>query len=337
MKRLKRTIAIALAALLMIGTLAACSPSEAKIHNPEDVVIHDADVDIIDFAWEVIPLTATPAMFNFPTPTAPRTTIKANQKCEIDYSNITDGYVMIKYLVNTDKLLKVRITGPNSVNYDYNLNRNGNYDVFPLSAGNGNYTISVFEQIEGSRYSTVNTVTVNVTLKDEFAPFLRPNQYVNFNANSTVVAKANELVQGVNNVPGKISAVFNFVISNITYDRDFAAEVQRGMHKGYVPNVDSVLAKGKGICFDFAALMTAMLRSQEIPTRLIIGYAGTAYHAWLDIWFDGGWITEVIIFDGRAWHLMDPTWSSSARTPAQAAELARIIGEGTDYQARYLY
>ncbi len=40
--------------------------------------------------------------------------------------------------------------------------------------------------------------------------------------------------------------------------------------------------------------MTAMLRSQGIPTKLEIGYSGEAYHAWISTWIDGvgGWTTS---------------------------------------------
>ena len=49
----------------------------------------------------------------------------------------------------------------------------------------------------------------------------------------------------------------------------------------------------KGICFDYAALMTAMLRSQGIPTKLEIGYSGEVYHAWISTYIDEiGWVDK---------------------------------------------
>jgi transglutaminase-like putative cysteine protease len=221
------------------------------------------------------------------------------------------------------------------VQYQYRLNQQGRHEVFPLSDGNGTYTITVFEQIEGNRFATANSATINVTLRDQFAPFIRPNQYVNFNKDSKVVAKAAELVRGVDGLYNRVAAVYNFVIGNITYDRNFAAEVQKGMHAGYLPNVDAVLASGKGICFDYAALMTAMLRSQGIAARLVVGYAGQQYHAWIDVYSDtDGWINTLIFFDGRNWNLMDPTF---AATGNQSADVMRFIGDGTNYSARFLY
>ena len=69
---------------------------------------------------------------------------------------------------------------------------------------------------------------------------------------------------------------------------------------------------GKGICFDYAALMTSMLRSQRIPTKLEVGYAGETYHAWISTYVDDkGWVDDIIKFDGKNWQLMDPTLAAS--------------------------
>ena len=48
--------------------------------------------------------------------------------------------------------------------------------------------------------------------------------------------------------------------------------------------VAGLLEKKSGICFDYAALMTGMLRSQGVPCKLVVGYAGTVYHAWISVW-----------------------------------------------------
>jgi len=336
MTRIKRIAALAIAVLLLGGTLAACGQtSTVDMHNPEEVDYFSVEGDIIELAWEMIPLTAAPPTNSVLTPTASGTLVKKNQKAEIDYSNTADGYIMIKYLVNTTKKLKVRVTGPSGVNYDYNLKANSKFETFPLSDGSGKYSVGVFENIEGTKYSTVNSVQFDVKLKDEFAPFLRPNQYVSFTADSAVVKKAAELVKDAKDFTGKVSAVYNFIISNFTYDKDFAAAVSRGEHTGYLPDVDAVLAKKKGICFDYAAVMTAMLRSQNIPTRLVVGYAGTQYHAWIDVYSDStGWVNNIIYFDGKVWKLMDPTFASSAN---QSASVMQYIGDGKNYSARYLY
>ena len=281
------------------------------------------------------PGIATPSFFAFPMPNASGERVERNAKAEIDYSNTADGYIMVRFLEPTNLQLRVRVTGPSGVVYTYVLNGNAQFDVFPLSDGNGRYEIGVFEQIEGNRYALALSTDISVTLTDEFAPFLRPNQFVNFTPDSHIVVKAAELVGGFDDFFGKVHAIYYFVINNIVYDTAFAMAVSQGGYSGYIPDLDAVLAAGKGICFDYAALMTGMLRSQGIPTRLVIGYAGEVYHAWIDVYSEEtGWIAGMISFDGREWNLMDPTF---AATGGQTSYVMDFIGDGENYHPMFLY
>jgi len=95
-----------------------------------------------------------------------------------------------------------------------------------------------------------------------------------------------------------------------------------------------VLERKKGICFDYAALMAAMLRSQNVPCKLVVGYAGEVYHAWISVWTEeNGWIDGMIFFDGHAWKRMDPTFASSQ---SGGKEITEYIENGK-YTAKYLY
>ena len=264
-------------------------------------------------------------------PTASGVNVSANAQAEIDYSNASDGYVKIRFLQQTTASVRVIITGPGGERYQYRLNTDGRWEVFPLSVGSGAYTIGVFEQIQGNRFAQANSTTINVQLVDEFAPFLRPNQLVNFNASSRAVAVANDLVRGSTSVLDSVSRVFNFVIENIEYDFELAATVT----SGYVPDIDQVLARGRGICFDYASLMTAMLRSQGIPTQLVIGYAGDIFHAWISVYSpETGWINEVIRFDGNEWRVMDPTFASTGN---QSEEVMQFIGTGANHNPTHFH
>ena len=250
--------------------------------------------------------------------------VKSNEKAVIDYSNTSDGYVMINFTASTTKRLKVKITGPSSVDYTYNLTA-GKMTTFPLSDGNGSYTIKVYENTTGNKYAAVLSLSTSVVLNDEFAPFLRPNQYVNYTASTKAVAKAKELCANAPTALDKVGVIYDYVVKNYTYDKEKAATVQ----SGYLPDLDQVLATKKGICFDYAALMAGMLRSQNIACKLIVGYADTAYHAWISVWTpDKGWIDGAIFFDGIKWQLMDPTYASSSGS--------EIINKVT-YTSKYIY
>ena len=253
----------------------------------------------------------------------------ANELASIDYSNSSDGYVFVTY-TGTNEKVKLQITGPNEVKYTYSLKTDGSSDDFPLSAGDGKYLINVFENIKDTQYSLACSTEIDVTLKDVYLPFLYPNQYVKFNEDCKAVDKAAELAAPADSDLDVVSNIFNYIIRHVTYDQEEAETVQ----SGYLPDVDEVLETGKGICLDYSALMVAMLRSQQIPTRMEVGYAGDAYHAWLSVYIDGvGWVNGLIEFDGVDWSLMDPTFTASNGSEY----LKSFIGEGDNYTLKYIY
>ena len=182
----------------------------------------------------------------------------------------------------------------------------------------------------GTKYAKVMAVEIFVEMTDEFAPFLRPNQYVNYTEATLAVSKGLEITAGLEAPLDKVAAVYDYVVATLSYDQERAQTVQ----SGYIPQLDQVLEEKKGICFDYAALMTAMLRSQQIPCKMVFGYAGDIYHAWISVWTEeNGWIDGAIFFDGHAWKRMDPTFASSG---AGDPDIMDYIENGS-YTAKYLY
>lgn len=227
----------------------------------------------------------------------------------VDASNVTEGYIMVRYTGDAAKV-RMLLDTPSGDTYNYLMPIDGSYAVFPMSDGSGSYNVGIYENIVDNDYAEVFSQEIEVELADEVQVFLYPNRYVDFDAESDAVKKGAELVAKTTTDLEAVEAVYRYVTENITYDYDKAETVQ----SGYLPVVDETLHTGKGICFDYASLMAAMLRSQRIPTRLEIGYAGTLYHAWISVYIeDQGWIDDVIVFDGEAWVLMDPTLVSYAQ------------------------
>lgn len=305
-------------------------PETGETQIAEEAYTDQVVLEEVDLEDEAVALAEAPAaVSSMLLPTASGTLVKTSDKAEIDYSNTADGYVMVRYKASTTKRLKAQVKGPTTT-YTYNLTA-GKWETFPLSDGNGNYQVVVYENISGTKYATVLSLSCTVTLTDEFAPFLRPNQYVDYSNAVNTVAKAKELTAGMTDPLDKVQAVYNYVVKNITYDKQKAATVQ----SGYLPVLDTVLATKTGICFDYAALMTGMLRSQGVPCKLVVGYAGTAYHAWISVWSEkDGWIDGVIYFDGTSWQRMDPTFASSGK---QSASIMQYIGDGKNYTTKYVY
>jgi hypothetical protein len=261
------------------------------------------------------------------TPSAGGSLVLGNESLEIDASHTSEGYLMVRYLGSASKI-KFFVVTPDEVRYTYDLPPSDTWMTLPLTGGDGVYTLDAREHVEGNLYSNLYKETVEVALHDEFRPFLYPNQYTWFTEETEAVAKAAELAEGASDGLDVIAAVYNYVIGNVSYDEEKALTVQ----SGYLPDVDETLETGKGICFDYAALMTAMLRSQGIPTKLEIGYSGEVYHAWISTYLEEtGWIDNVIHFDGKNWSLVDPTLAASNDADA----VRDYIGDGANYTVMY--
>lgn len=261
-------------------------------------------------------------------PSADSIAVFQNSDAIIDISNTSEGYIMASYIGNSKKV-KLQITGSDNITYTYNLH-GGGYEVFPLSSESGNYTIAIFENVIDNQYSTCLSEVVPISISNEFGPYLYPNQYVTFNSQSAVVEKAEELALSANSDLNVITNIYNYIIKNISYDYDKAENVQ----SGYTPDVDEILSSKTGICLDYAAVMTSMLRSQQIPTRLEVGYAGESYHAWISTYIsDVGWVNGIIEFNGTKWELMDPTFAANS----SEKKLKSFIGDGSNYTTKYIY
>ena len=272
------------------------------------------------------PRDSTPKVL---TPSADGVTVYQNDFASIDASNTSQGYVMVKYN-GTNEKVKLQITCPDQSCYTYLISDRGAYDTFPLTAGNGSYALQVLENVAGDTYTVSLAQSINVSIEDEFLPFLYPNQYVNFHADSQAVSKGSDLAKDTCSDLDVVQNIYNYVIKNISYDTEKAQNVSYG----YVPDVDDTLSSKKGICFDYAALMTSMLRSQNIPTKLEVGYSGDAYHAWISTYIDDkGWVDDIIQFDGDTWQIMDPTLAATN----DSAAVKKYVGDGSHYVVKYTY
>lgn len=252
-------------------------------------------------------------------------TVLSNGSANVDVTNVADGYVRVAYTGSSNARIKAQLTGPDGVRYTYNLTK-GEYAVLPLSGGSGTYSVGIYVHVRDTKYSPAYTTSFQASLSSEFSPFLVSNQYVNYTSSSKAVKLAAELTEKSKTDLDKIKAIYQYAVENISYDKDRAANVQ----SGYIPDIDDVLKRGKGICFDYAAVMTAALRSLGIPTKLVIGYAGDIYHAWISTYTkESGWLNNIIYFDGNVWKLMDPTFTASGNEAYTA--------DASHYSAVYTY
>ena len=257
----------------------------------------------------------------------------------IDYSMASSGYFMAKYTGEVtgneqDIVLFVMTPNPEFPKYQYYLSQNGDFFAFPFSEGNGAYTISLLKRVQGQEYAQLMAVQCNVTLSDELLPFLITNHKVRYAGDSLSVKLASELIKENTDFFDQIGSVYDYVISNVIYDTDKAAAAANGELVTYVPDNDQTLRTNKGICFDYATLTTAMLRSIDIQTKVVFGFASTGegtdpvYHAWISVYSkSSGWVDNIIEFAANGWTRMDPTFSAGSRSK----DMANFIGDGSNY------
>lgn len=325
MKSVKLAAAMAVCLLLLSGCGLQTPPPETEAPQ---ILYTVPEVHYVEMEFTGLAVPPPPAVATVLEPEASGTAEERNDEAVIDFSHARDGYVMVRFLARTDTRLKVLVKGP-ATTYTYNLPPDS-WQVFPLSDGDGSYRVCVYQNVYDTKYALVLSAGFQVTLTDEFAPFLRPNQYVDYTCAPQTLEKGLEITTGLSDTLEKVAAVYDFTVTHLSYDYEKAATVK----SGYLPVLDQILASGKGICFDYAALMTAMLRSQNIPSKLVVGYAGTVYHAWISVWTEEhGWVDGAIFFDGHAWKRMDPTFASSG---GRSEEIMDFIANG-DYTAKYLY
>ena len=180
------------------------------------------------------------------------TNVLTSKSLVVDASNASQGYIMARGDAG-NKRLKLRVTqGQYKLTYD--LNTSGDYEVFPLQLGDGSYTVELFENVSGKKYSAEGKVSVNVKLDDPYAPFLGPNQYVNYTPDTEAVQTSYELCAGMTDPQEIFETVQAYIKANYLYDYVKAETVKSGT----LPDIDGCYESKMGICQDLAAMAACM-------------------------------------------------------------------------------
>lgn len=126
---------------------------------------------------------------------------------------------------------------------------------------------------------------------------------------SQIVSLATKIVAGLKTDYDKAKAVYDWVSSNIHYDMD-------AFNTDNIVDQDAIntLNNKRAVCEGYANLTAALLRSLDIPTGVVYGYAlgvdtsdywvtpfkmPSANHAWNEVYIDGKWL------------IIDSSWGSN--------------------------
>lgn len=209
--------------------------------------------------------------------------------------------------------------------YTYDLNRSGRKETFPLQMGNGTYSISIYKNTSDSYYRLISTKNVELKLSDPYRVYLNSIQNIAWNANSKEVKKAAELTKNEPDVQKKAFILWEYIVKNYTYDYDKVDRLTNTT--GYTPVNEQTFVDQSGICYDFASLYAAMLRSQGIPTKLVKGYSPKnvkGYHAW----------NEFYDASQKKWIVVDTTYDLQVTSKGRTLTM---IKDPADYDKVYEY
>lgn len=324
----------AAAGLLLLSGCAQPVPEPPAEKVPREEVLPESEVDAVPLK----PVSREEFFARYEQPgagyQAPAMNIaefhadKANGKngAYLDLSMVSQGVVAAKG--TSSKRLRFIIV-VNDQNYYYNMKSDGTPSVFPLTMGSATYKFRIMENTTGSKYRELYSNSTWVQLDSQFVPYTRNSDYVPYSSASACVKKAAELAQTADSAMGVVSKVYEYITSGVTYDYNKANTVQ----SGYMSDPDSTMNTGKGICFDYAALAAAMLRSQGIPVKMVFGYVGPsgAYHAWNMFYTaETGWVTVSFQVSKDTWNRLDLTFCAGGIDPS-------YIGNGTNYSDVYYY
>lgn len=208
----------------------------------------------------------------------------------VDGSGAADGYFYAACATATNHRLKMRVV-KDGTTLTYDLNQNREYELFPLQLGDGYYEVTLYENVSGKKYAQKGAVGLWVTLNRQDAAFLVPSQYLAYTKESGAVIESDSLCAGMSEKEA-YDAICRYMSTSFVYDFIKAINIKPGM----LPDIDGSWEKRMGVCQDLAAITVAMMRTQGIPSKLVIGYADKQYHAWTTATVNG----KEVFFDPTA-------------------------------------
>lgn len=157
-------------------------------------------------------------------------------------------------------------------------------------------------------------VTTNNVFTNEVQQYLKSSPFIESD-NELIIKKSNEIVGNEANPYLKAKKIYDFVYMYMDYD----------IHKGNNSALEALDTK-VGVCEDYARLMVALLRAQEIPARTVGGLAfdfkenttvdaASSSHMWVEFYLNNyGWIPAdpTIVFSGEK-EIVDITFAQLNR------------------------
>ena len=205
----------------------------------------------------------------------------------VEIVNNADGTVTVTYENTSSKKIAVTVKKEGATTqYNYFLTDDTIDADIPLTAGNGTYKVSVLKNIEDSKYSSLSSEEVKLSLNDSKSAYLTSNEMITWDSKNAAIKKANRLTKKYKSQMSKIKSLYKYIVTNYHYDYDKYTANNSGKLSYYTPDIEETYSSKKGICYDMSALTASMMRSVGVQTKMVTGYPtskyynGSQYHAW---------------------------------------------------------
>lgn len=222
-------------------------------------------------------------------------TLSANVFADADYYQLDvaeNGVVVVTYPVESGVRYKALLE-KDGVKYYYDLT--SDYVRLPLQMGEGTYRLAVLKNVSGKSYSYEYDTTFSVSNINDDQLFLNSTVNVEWSNSDMAIDMLNDLVSDQMNDQEKLTAIHKSLAETLSYDYDKFSKIKGA----YLPDINATFASKSGICYDFSSLLAAVLRSEGIPTKLVMGYRAdtSVYHAWNEVLIDGEWLIVDLTLD----------------------------------------
>ena len=203
------------------------------------------------------------------------------------------------------------------------------------------HTRTADESTALNKFSSTSLVAkFNAEIDNPGATWLASTPHADYENAPKTQAKARELTKNCKTDAERVTAIFNWVTSNIKYDKQLSAaltacETRTGKTCNSDPNgrhitpdpdyavdyfdLDKILTSKSGVCTHYAVLTVGMLRSVGIPCRAVSGQVNSGGdwggHAWVEISPDVTGLNKTTLGAGNGsdgWTRLDPTFAATS-------------------------
>lgn len=199
-----------------------------------------------------------------------------------DTSNIQDG--ILKTNFDSDKRAILQIEKDDK-EYHFEIKHNGETNFIPLTRGNGLYSVKLMENYNENKFLKKKEINIYVNSESSKDVFLKENIAIPYYNNNEVQA----LYKYLKDISGDDEEYIN---NTIKYFQKYF-KYDGGKEYARQDYLSDLVLTGKGQCRDFAGLFAALMRLNNIPTKMVFGYLNQGdnpvYHAWNEVYINNKW------------------------------------------------